>query len=239
MNRINDRRFKMKSKLIRKYYLTILLIFILVQGLFGKDLPEGFVYINDFIPNAVIDLRYSTDHNFIGKPINGYKSQKCIISKKAAIALKEVEKELAEYGFGIKIFDSYRPQRAVDHFVRWAKVLDDTLTKSEFYPTVDKKDLFKKGFITSKSSHTRGSTVDLTIINLKDEKKLDMGSNFDYFGKLSWVISSNITTEQQAHRALLQIIMKKHGFKNYSKEWWHFTLKNEPFPKTYFDFPVE
>lgn len=239
MNRINDRRFKMKSKLIRKYYLTILLIFILVQGLFGKDLPEGFVYINDFIPNAVIDLRYSTDHNFIGKPIDDYKSQKCIISKKAAIALKEVEKELAEYGFGIKIFDSYRPQRAVDHFVRWAKVLDDTLTKSEFYPTVDKKDLFKKGFITSKSSHTRGSTVDLTIINLKDEKKLDMGSNFDYFGKLSWVISSNITTEQQAHRALLQIIMKKNGFKNYSKEWWHFTLKNEPFPKTYFDFPVE
>ncbi|MDA3870844.1 MAG: M15 family metallopeptidase [Candidatus Marinimicrobia bacterium] len=229
----------MRSKLIRKYYLTILLIFILVQGLFGKDLPEGFVYINEFIPNAVIDLRYSTDHNFIGKPIDGYKSQKCIISKKAAIALKEVEKELAEYGFGIKIFDSYRPQRAVDHFVRWAKVLDDTLTKSEFYPTVDKKDLFKKGFITSKSSHTRGSTVDLTIINLKDEKKLDMGSNFDYFGKLSWVISTDITTEQQAHRALLQIIMKKHGFKNYSKEWWHFTLKNEPFPKTYFDFPVE
>jgi len=229
----------MKSKLIRKYYLTILLIFILVQGLFGKDLPEGFVYINDFIPNAVIDLRYSTDHNFIGKPIDGYKSQKCIISKKAAIALEEVEKELAEYGFGIKIFDSYRPQRAVDHFVRWAKVLDDTLTKSEFYPTVDKKDLFKKGFIASKSSHTRGSTVDLTIINLKDGKKLDMGSNFDYFGKLSWVISSNITTEQQAHRALLQIIMKKNGFKNYSKEWWHFTLKNEPFPKTYFDFPVE
>jgi len=229
----------MRSKLTRKYYLTIFLIFILVQGLFGKDLPEGFVYINDFIPNAVIDLRYSTDHNFIGKPIDGYKSQKCIISKKAAIALKEVEKELAEYGFGIKIFDSYRPQRAVDHFVRWAKVLDDTLTKSEFYPTVDKKDLFKKGFITSKSSHTRGSTVDLTIINLKDEKKLDMGSNFDYFGKLSWVISSNITTEQQAHRALLQIIMKKNGFKNYSKEWWHFTLKNEPFPKTYFDFPVE
>ncbi len=239
MNRINVRRFKMRSKLIRKYYLTILLIFILVQGLFGKDLPEGFVYINEFIPNAVIDLRYSTDHNFIGKPIDGYKSQKCIISKKAAIALKEVEKELAEYGFGIKIFDSYRPQRAVDHFVRWAKVLDDTLTKSEFYPTVDKKDLFKKGFITSKSSHTRGSTVDLTIINLKDEKKLDMGSNFDYFGKLSWVISTDITTEQQAHRALLQIIMKKHGFKNYSKEWWHFTLKNEPFPKTYFDFPVE
>ena len=229
----------MKSKLIRKYYLTILLIFILVQGLFGKDLPEGFVYINDFIPNAVIDLRYSTDHNFIGKPIDDYKSQKCIISKKAAIALKEVEKELAEYGFGIKIFDSYRPQRAVDHFVRWAKVLNDTLTKSEFYPTVDKKDLFEKGFIASKSSHTRGSTVDLTIINLKDEKKLDMGSNFDYFGKLSWVISSNITTEQQAHRALLQIIMKKNGFKNYSKEWWHFTLKNEPFPKTYFDFPVE
>jgi len=239
MNETNDRRFKMRSKLIRKYYLTILLIFILVQGLFGKDLPEGFVYINEFIPNAVIDLRYSTNHNFIGKPIDGYKSQKCIISKKAAIALEEVEKELAEYGFGIKIFDSYRPQRAVDHFVRWAKVLDDTLTKSEFYPTVDKKDLFKKGFIASKSSHTRGSTVDLTIINLKDGKKLDMGSNFDYFGKLSWVINSNITTEQQAHRALLQIIMKKNGFKNYSKEWWHFTLKNEPFPKTYFDFPVE
>lgn len=229
----------MKKKLIRNYYFTILVIFILVQGLFGKDLPEGFVYVNEFIPNAVIELRYSTDHNFIGKPIDGYNSQKCILSKKAASALKEVQMELAEYGFGIKIFDSYRPQRAVDHFVRWAKVLDDTLTKSEFYPTVDKKNLFKKGFIASKSSHSRGSTVDLTIINLKDKTKLDMGSNFDYFGKLSWIVSADITNTQQAHRALLQIVMKKYGFKNYSKEWWHFTFRNEPFPETYFDFPVE
>ena len=235
----NNRRFKMKKKLIKNLNFIILLILIIVQGLFSENLHKGFVYINEFIPNAVIDLRYSTNHNFIGKPIDGYKSHKCIISKKAAIALKEVQNELAEYGFGIKIFDAYRPQRAVNHFVRWAKVLDDTLTKSEFYPAVNKKNLFKKGYIASKSSHSRGSTIDLTIVNLKDGKELNMGSNFDYFSKLSWIISSDITVEQQAHRALLQIIMKEHGFRNYSKEWWHFTFKNEPFPKTYFDFPVK
>jgi len=219
-----------------------LLLFVMITtayGLFAKELPKGFVYIDEIIPDVTIELRYFSDHNFIGKPIDGYKSQKAIMSKKSVLALKEVQLELAKYGFGIKIYDSYRPQRAVDHFVRWAKVIDDTLTKSEFYPKVDKKDLFKKGFIASKSGHSRGSTVDLTIINLKSKKKLDMGSNFDYFGKLSWIISNDITDEQQAHRALLQIVMQKHGFKNYSKEWWHFTFRNEPFPKTYFDFPVE
>lgn len=231
----------MKKQNFKINYLIIFILFTFSYCTNSKtdDLPKGFVYIEDIIPDAVIELRYFTNHNFIGKPIDSYENDKCIISEKAGMALQNVQMELAKYGFGLKIYDAYRPQSAVDHFVRWAKALDDTLTKAEFYPTVDKKDLFEEGYIASKSSHTRGSTVDLTIIKLSDSTELDMGSNFDYFGKLSWIISDKITNDEQAHRALLQIIMLNNGFKNYSREWWHFTLKDEPFPKTYFDFPVK
>jgi D-alanyl-D-alanine dipeptidase len=216
------------------------LLFNVFQLLPGNDLPEGFVYLNEIIPNMQLELRYMTTHNFLGVQVDGYEMERCIITKEAALALKKIQEELNAYKLGIKIFDTYRPQRAVDHFVRWAKALDDTLAKSEFYPTVDKADLFEKGYIASKSSHSRGSTVDLTIINLADGKELDMGSNFDYFGKLSWVHTTEpITAEQQSNRMLLQTLMDKHGFNNYSAEWWHFTLRNEPFPDTYFDFPVK
>jgi D-alanyl-D-alanine dipeptidase len=223
----------MRKKL---FFVTIVIFSVLLGG----ELPEGFVYLDEIVPNMVLDLRYLGNHNFLGVPVDGYEAEKCIISKPAAQALKNLSVELGKYGFGIKVFDTYRPQRAVDHFVRWAKVLDDTLTKSEFYPTVDKKDLFKKGYIAEKSSHSRGSTVDLTLIYLKTGKELDMGSNFDYFGRLSWILTpDNITAEQRAHRTLLQTLMDKHGFNNYSEEWWHFTLRNEPFPDTYFDFLVK
>lgn len=224
---------------MKKQFLIIVSI-LLLQTMFAGNIPEGFVYLDEIIPNIDIELRYITDHNFLGVPVDGYEATKCIISEKAAEAINGVQQELNSYGLGLRIYDTYRPQRAVDHFVRWAKVLDDTLTKSEFYPEVDKKDLFKNGYIASKSSHTRGSTVDLTIIDLRDGKELDMGSNFDYFGQLSWVHTpENITMAQQAHRMLLQTLMAKYGFNNYSAEWWHFTLKDEPFPETYFDFPVK
>jgi len=224
----------------RQKTFKIVILILIGQLLFAANLPEGFVYLDKIIPNMTLELRYYTNHNFLGVRVDGYEENRSIISKKAAEALKNLQEELNSYGLGIKVFDSYRPQKAVDHFVRWARVLDDTLTKSEFYPKVDKKNLFKKGYIAPKSSHTRGSTVDLTIINLKDGKELDMGSNFDYFGKLSWVHTpENISMEQQSHRMLLQTLMNKYGFNNYNEEWWHFTLRDEPFPETYFNFPVK
>ncbi len=214
-------------------------IIIFVAANFAGDLPERFVILDDYIDEYKLDLRYITEHNFLGTPVDGYESVKCIITEPAALALQKLSNELKPYGLGIKVFDTYRPQSAVDHFVRWAKDLGDTLTKKEFYPTVNKENLFEKGYIASKSSHSRGSTVDLTIYSLKTGEDLDMGSNFDYFGRLSWVITpEDITPEQQAHRMLLQTLMAKYGFSNYPEEWWHFTLKDEPFPETYFNFPV-
>ena len=207
----------------------------------SAELPENFVYIKDVIPNAQLEMRYNSHNNFIGRRINGYLKPKAILTEEAAQALKEVAAGLKQYGFGIKIFDAYRPQRAVDNFVKWAKDLDDTTMKSKYYPDVAKKDLFKKGYIAARSSHSRGSTVDLTIVSLQEDtvKELDMGSGFDYFSKTSWPISKEVTAEQRAHRLLLRLIMIKHGFVPYSREWWHFTYGKEPYPETYFDFPVE
>jgi len=205
-----------------------------------QPLPTGFVYLNEVIPDIQIDLRYYTANNFIGKPIDGYEAPKCIITKDAAIALKKVQNELKEYRLSLKIFDTYRPQQAVDHFVRWASDNTDTLKKAEFYPNVKKNELIPD-YIASKSGHSRGSTVDLTIIPLNsiNTEQIDMGSKFDYFGEISHINIPNITPTQRAHRMLLQTLMIKHGFKPYSKEWWHFTLQDEPFPDTYFNFPVK
>ena len=204
-----------------------------------NKLPEGFSYLQDHIPDAVIELRYFGNDNFIGKPIDGYNKNVSILSTEAILSLKKVQDELKQYNLGIKIFDGYRPQQAVDHFVRWAKVLNDTLTKQKFYPRVAKKDLFKEGYIASKSGHTRGSTIDMTLVDLTTGKELDMGSPWDFFGPESWVANVDLTQQQRANRMLLQSVMRKHGFKHYAKEWWHFTLANEPFPETYFDFPID
>jgi len=211
-------------------------------GLQNEKLPHGFVYVDKVIPDIVVDLRYYTEHNFVGQRIDGYLKPKCILTNKAANALFHVQKELKPFGLGLKIFDAYRPQRAVDHFVRWANNLEDTRTKSEFYPDIDKNVLIKDGYIAVRSSHSRGSTVDLTIISLqsgKPEEELNMGTGFDFFGPASWPLSLNLPPDQRAHRMLLHVLMKKHGFKHYQEEWWHFTLENEPFLETYFNFPVE
>ncbi len=205
----------------------------------SQELPNGFVYIKDIIPDIELELRYVSNDNFIGKKIDGYERPVGILTKKAALKLKEVQDELSEFGMGLKIFDAYRPQMAVDYFVRWAKDLSDTLQKQKYYPTVDKKDLFKDGYIAERSSHSRGSTVDLTIIFKDSKKEIDMGSGFDFFSPISWANSSMITNQQRANRLLLKLIMEKHGFKPYSKEWWHFTLKDEPFSDKYFNFPIK
>lgn len=203
------------------------------------QLPEDFVYAKEVIPNLRSDLRYYSNNNFIGKPIDGYIKPKLILTKKAAEALKNVQDELGRLGFGLLIYDAYRPQRAVDHFVRWAADSTDTTMKEQFYPNVDKKDLFDRQFIAKKSGHTRGSTVDLTIVSLTTGHILDMGGSYDLFDEKSATDYPNITRNQRAIRLLLKRRMEKHGFKSHPQEWWHYTLVKEPFPDKYFDFPVE
>jgi D-alanyl-D-alanine dipeptidase len=208
----------------------------------ADGLPEGFVYVEDVIPSIQVELRYFSDDNFLGRRVDGYLAPKCILTGEAAEALKKVQAELKPFGLGLKIYDAYRPQRAVDNFVRWGKVLHDIKMKTEYYPKVQKEDLFKEGYIAEKSSHSKGSTVDLTIVRLDKppaESELDMGTHFDFFGPEAWTYSPSVSSVHRAHRMLLQVLMRRHGFEPYPKEWWHFTLKNEPFPHTYFDFPVQ
>jgi len=215
------------------------LIFVLSFAQNKNQLQEGFVYVNEMIPSIHIELRYYTSHNFVGKPIDGYKAETCILSAQATKALQNVQEDLKAYKLSIKIFDAYRPQRAVNHFMRWAGDLNDTIYKQEFYPDVKKQDLFKEEYIATHSGHSRGSTLDITLVDIEAGEALDMASSFDFFGRESWVDYKGITAQQRANRMLLQTIMKNHGFRNYPKEWWHFTLKNEPYPETYFDFVIE
>jgi len=202
-------------------------------------IPDGFVYAKEVIPNLRTDLRYYSSNNFVGTPINGYLRPKCILTKEAAKALKKVQDEFERLGFGLLIFDAYRPQTAVNHFVRWSKDSTDIKMKEKFYPNVNKKDLFNEGYISSKSGHSRGSTIDVTIVSLRTGHILDLGGSYDFFDKRSWIDYKNITKNQRAIRLMLQRRMMKHGFKPYEKEWWHFTLEKEPYPNKYFDFPVE
>jgi D-alanyl-D-alanine dipeptidase len=205
----------------------------------NPPLHQDFVYLKELMPNLRSDLRYYGSNNFIGEQIEGYNAPKIILSREAAEALQKVQAELERIGFGLLIYDAYRPQRAVDFFVGWAQDDSDTLMKQEFYPNVNKGDLFKKGYISKKSGHTRGSTVDLTIVSLKTRHILNMGSPYDLFDEKSNVDYPHVTKNQRALRLLLKRRMEKHGFKSYEKEWWHFTLIEEPFPDTYFDFPIE
>lgn len=204
-------------------------------------LHKGFVDAAEVVPSLVVDVRYATENNFVGRPVDGYAAPRCVITSEAAAALKGVQDELVPYGLSLKVFDAYRPQTAVDHFVRWSQDAADLRTKAEYYPDVAKQELFREGYIASRSSHSRGSTVDLTIVSLVDGEageELDMGTPFDFFGHQSWVDSAEVTPQQRANRLLLRGLMLKHGFRPYNKEWWHFTLVDEPFPRTYFDFPV-
>ena len=229
----------MESVLNKKLkYLLVLTFFFFAEKSDAQQLPEGFVYIKNVIPSIELEIRYAGNNNFIGQPIDGYLQSKGILSKKAARALKKVQRKLNKQNLGIKIFDAYRPQKAVNHFIRWAKKLNDTLKKHEYYPDVKKENLFEEGYIAYRSGHSRGSTIDITIIDLSTNNKeeLDMGSSYDFFGHQSWVSYNNLTENQLANRKLIQDIMIKYKFKNYPKEWWHFTLKNEPFSDTYFDF---
>ena len=202
------------------------------------NIKEYFVLLNDVIPNAIYDIRYSSSNNFVGNCIDGYDEPYAILTKKASKSLKKVNDALIPKGYCLKIFDAYRPQQAVNYFKHWATDINDIRMKKYYYPNIDKKLLFEKGYIASKSSHSRGSTVDLTLYNIKTNKDVDMGGSFDYFDESSNSNYKKITEEQYNNRMFLRKIMLSHGFTGIDEEWWHFTLKNEPFPKVYFDFPV-
>ena len=199
-----------------------------------------FVSVSDIVPDVLLDIRYYSSFNFVGTRIDGYEAPIALLTKQAADALSKANDKAKELGYILKIFDCYRPQMAVDHFVRWAEDVDDIKTKKYFYPELDKSSLFELGYIASKSSHTRGSTVDLTLFDMKTQKDIDTGGTFDFFGKISWAENKeDITTIQADNRKLLRDIMIDAGFKPLKEEWWHFTLTDEPYPDTYFNFPIK
>lgn len=207
-------------------------------ALAGETMPEAFVDAASAVPGLVVDMRYAGSSNFIGRPIDGYEAPVCILTRQAAEALAGVQVELQEYGLGLKVFDCYRPARAVADFVRWAEDETDTTMKAEFYPDIDKSELFAEGYIADRSGHSRGSTVDLTLIYLPWESDVPMGTGFDFFSTRSWPTDADQPSGVRANRLLLSSVMQRHGFTPYPREWWHFTLAGEPFPETYFDFPV-
>lgn len=199
---------------------------------------SGFVLLADKVPAIIQEIRYYSTYNFIGDRINGYEEPCALITKEAARALLAVSNEMIVQGYRLKVFDTYRPACAVRHFVMWGIEDLDLRMKPYFYPDLEKQELFAKGFIASRSSHSRGSTVDLTLLDMRTGKELDMGSPFDLFDEISHPDSTAVTQEQYANRMLLQNVMKRNGFVPIDCEWWHFTLKDEPYPDTYFEFPV-
>lgn len=256
-----------KSLAARQFFFILAglaLLFSLPLAAFaGDNARDRFVDIKEHIPSVVMDIRYFGPHNFVGERIDGYNAPKCLLTREAADALKQVQEDLGKFSLSLKIYDCYRPQRAVSHFVRWAKDIGDTRTKKEFYPTVDKSRLFVDGYIAERSGHSRGSTLDLTIVPVPvpeqepyrpgqqllacflpaserfRDNSIDMGTGFDCFHALAHTANKAVGPVQRANRLLLKTLMERQGFVNYDLEWWHYTLKNEPFPTTYFDFPID
>ena len=221
-----------------------------------KDMSQ-FVTLTDVVPDVILEIRYFSTYNFVGRRIDGYWEPTALMTRQAADSLRAVSDEVKKMGYRLKIYDAYRPQQGVNHFVRWAADIPDSLMKSYFYPDLDKSVLFEQKYIYGKSGHTRGSTVDLTLFDMATEKELDMGGTFDWFGPESHPDfcgnpetgeytgdnskspeGRSITKEQFDNRMILRQAMLRHGFEPLDTEWWHFTLGNEPFPDTYFTFPV-
>lgn len=232
-------------KIIRKALAILALTAMLLSGAHADEppqpaheLPNGFCYVHEVIPDVILDIRYAGTYNFVGSVIDGYEAPYAVMTEKAAARLREAADELRAMGYRLKIFDAYRPQSAVRHFLRWAKDPSDTRMQADFYPEFKKKTLLvDQGYIARNSSHCRGSAVDLTITDL-DGEEIDMGTGFDYFGALAWHGARNVTPAQAENRLILKTVMEKHGFKSFAKEWWHYRLISEPF-KTAFDFPVK
>lgn len=217
------------------------------------DDSSQFVTITDVVPDAILEIRYFSTYNFVGARIDGYLEPVALMTRVAADSLRAVSDDLKRHGYVLKIYDAYRPQMAVDHFMRWAQDPTDTLTKAYFYPYLSKEEVFEKEYVAKRSGHSRGSTVDLTLVDMVTGKELDMGGTFDWFGPESHPdygggnpetldftpTDSTFTSEQFYNRMILRTAMLRHGFRPLDNEWWHFTLNNEPFPDTYFTFPVK
>ena len=218
---------------------TVFFLLCCMSHAYCQNVGEAFVSLSDQIPSISLEIRYYSSDNFVGTRVDGYLQPKALLTKEAALALQKVQLALEKEGLGLKVFDAYRPQKGVNHFIRWAKLPADTLTKQKYYPTVDKKDVFRLGYVASRSGHSRGSTLDLTLIKLETGEELDMGSIWDFFGEISSHGSGQITAQQLQNRQKLKLKMEKFGFRAYSKEWWHYTLRNEPYPDTYFDFDIK
>lgn len=225
------------------YLLLAALAFISCAGQQAQTDPtldrSGFVELTEVIPDAILEIRYYSTYNFVGARVDGYERPLALLTRQAADSLRVVNDELKKQGYRLKIWDTYRPQRAVNHFIRWAENLSDTTMKAVFYPMVDKSLLFEQQYIMARSGHSRGSTVDLTLVNTLTGKELDMGSPFDWFGGESHPDYTALTEQQLANRHILWDAMLRHGFKMIDSEWWHFTLIDEPYPDTYFDFPIQ
>ena len=200
--------------------------------------PSGFVLLAEHVPGIIQEIRYYSTYNFIGDRIDGYEEPCALLTKEAARALKSVSNELSVQGYRLKVFDAYRPVSAVKHFILWGIEDQDVRMKPYFYPELQKQELFAKGYIAKESSHSRGSTIDLTLLDMATGRELDMGSPFDRFGAVSHPDYRGITQEQYDNRMLLRRAMLRGGFEPIDCEWWHFTLADEPYPDTYFDFPV-
>jgi len=201
-----------------------------------KELNDG---ISDDLEKFEISIRYFSNNNFIGRPIPGYYANKAFLTREAADALLLAQRDFIKQGYRLKIYDAYRPQTAVDYFSAWAADLEDSQNKSQYYPNISKSQLFADGYIAAKSGHSRGSAVDLTLLEIESGNELDMGSPWDFFDPISWVENNQITDQQRANRKLLASVMMIHGFKPLKEEWWHFSFTEEPFPETYFDFPID
>ena len=219
-----------------RIFVIIFLIF--YSAFFDNNLEDGFVYLNDTDDSIIVDLKYYSRENFTGQFVEGYLSNTAILTKESALALSNAQDDFNKLGYSLILYDAYRPQRSVDFFVQWSKNPYDTINKRIYYPDTKKSELFELGYIASKSGHSRGSTVDVSLIEISTNKVLDMGTIFDYFGIESHTFFGDISEKQKSNRLILYEIMSNNGFKNYSKEWWHFTLKNEPYQK-YFDFLVK
>ena len=218
-----------------KIFIITLLIFF--SSFFNNNLEDGFVYLKDIDDSIIVDLKYYSNENFTGQYVEGYLSNNAILTKESALALSDAQDDFNKLGYSLILYDAYRPQRAVDFFVQWSNNSNDTINKRIYYPNIKKSELFEFGYIAYKSGHSRGSTVDVSLIEISTNKLLDMGTIFDYFGVESHTFFDDISEKQKSNRLILYEIMSDNGFKNYSKEWWHFTLKNEPYQK-YFDFLV-
>ena len=229
--------------MFRKTFIGVLAVLILfvtpvaAQKSTAPDDSSGFVNLSEVVPDIIMEVRYHSTYNFVGERIDGYEVPCVLITREAAAALKAVSDDLKAKGYRLKVYDAYRPQMAVDHFMRWAEN-NDTSMKKYFYPKIAKDRIIPEGYVARKSGHSRGSTIDLTLFDMKTGKEVDMGGTFDYFGELSHPDYKKITKAQYKNRMILRDAMIKRGFKPLEEEWWHFTLKDEPYPDTYFTFPV-